>query len=139
MAYRNTDFWLNIAIVVIGKMIPDHDRDRRSWDFQSMILSDRRSWFGKMIVSDRRSQKKVSCLTLAYILIFETYFFLISNILEIKCGWLHTYLVEFQITAELVNDEVNSIKLQISLNGNIFHHRNIIPVFPTVCSANPHQ
>ena len=76
---------------------------------------------------------------IAYILIFETYFFLISNILEIKCGWLHTYLVEFQITAELVNDEVNSIKLQISLNGNILHHWNVIPAFPTVCSSNTHQ
>ena len=29
-----------------------------------MIVSDRRSQFGKMIVSDRRSQKKVSSLTL---------------------------------------------------------------------------
>ena len=29
-----------------------------------MIVSDRRSWFGKMIVSDRRSRKKVSSLTL---------------------------------------------------------------------------
>ena len=45
-------------------MIADHDRDRRSRDFQNMIVSDRRSWFGKMIVSDRRSQKKVSSLTL---------------------------------------------------------------------------
>ena len=33
-------------------------------DFQTMIVSDCRSWFGKMIVSDRRSQKKVSSLTL---------------------------------------------------------------------------
>ena len=46
-------------------MIADHDRDRQSRDFQNMIVSDRRSWFGKMIVSDRRSQKKVSCLTLS--------------------------------------------------------------------------
>ena len=45
-------------------MIADHDRDRQSRDFQNMIVSDCRSWFGKMIVSDRRSQKKVSCLTL---------------------------------------------------------------------------
>ena len=45
-------------------MIADHDRDRRSRDFQNMIVSDRRSWFGKVIVSDRRSRKKVSCLTL---------------------------------------------------------------------------
>ena len=45
-------------------MIADHDRDRQSRDFQNMIVSDRRSWFGKMIVSDRRSRKKVSCLTL---------------------------------------------------------------------------
>ena len=26
-------------------------------DFQTMIVSDCRSWFGKMIVSDRRSRK----------------------------------------------------------------------------------
>ena len=45
-------------------MIADHDHDRRSRDFQNMIVSDRRSWFGKIFVSDRRSQKKVSCLTL---------------------------------------------------------------------------
>ena len=45
-------------------MIADHDRDRQSRDFQNMIVSDRRSWFGKMIVSDCRSRKKVSCLTL---------------------------------------------------------------------------
>ena len=45
-------------------MIADHDRDRQSRDFQNMIMSDRRSWFGKMIVSDCRSQKKVSFLTL---------------------------------------------------------------------------
>ena len=45
-------------------MIADHDRDRQSRDFQNMIVSDRRSWFGKMIVNDRRSRKKVSCLTL---------------------------------------------------------------------------
>ena len=45
-------------------MIADHDRDRQSRDFQNMIVSDRRSWFGKMIVSDRRSRKKVSSLTL---------------------------------------------------------------------------
>ena len=50
--------------IMIGEMIADHDRDRQSWDFQNMIVSDRRSWFGKMIVSDRRSRKKVSCLTL---------------------------------------------------------------------------
>ena len=49
---------------MIGEMIADHDRDRQSRDFQNMIVSDRRSWFGKMIVSDRRSRKKVSCLTL---------------------------------------------------------------------------
>ena len=47
-------------------MIADHDCDRRSRDFQNMIVSDRRSWFGKMIVSDRRSLKKVSCPTLHY-------------------------------------------------------------------------
>ena len=45
-------------------MIADHDRDRQSQDFQNMIVSDRRSWFDKMIVSDCRSRKKVSCLTL---------------------------------------------------------------------------
>ena len=45
-------------------MIADHDCDRQSRDFQNMIVSDCRSWFGKMIVSDRRSRKKVSCLTL---------------------------------------------------------------------------
>ena len=49
---------------MIGEMIADHDRDRQSRDFQNMIVSDRRSWFGKMIVCDRRSRKKVSCLTL---------------------------------------------------------------------------
>ena len=49
---------------MIGEMIADHDRDCQSRDFQNMIVSDRRSWFGKMIVSDRRSRKKVSCLTL---------------------------------------------------------------------------
>ena len=47
--------------------------DRRSWswvivdtfssDFQTMIVSDCRSWFGKMIVSDHRSRKKVSSPT----------------------------------------------------------------------------
>ena len=36
-------------------MTVDHDRDRRLQDFQNMIVSDHRSWFGKMIVSDRRS------------------------------------------------------------------------------------
>ena len=51
---------------MIGEMIADHDRDRQSQDFQNMIVSDRRSWFGKMIVSDRRSRKKVSCLTLGF-------------------------------------------------------------------------
>ena len=45
-------------------MIADHDRDRQSRDFQNMIMSDHRSWFGKMIVSDCRSRKKVLCLTL---------------------------------------------------------------------------
>ena len=45
-------------------MIADHDRDGQSQDFQNMMVSDRRSGFGKMIVSDRRSRKKVSCLTL---------------------------------------------------------------------------
>ena len=52
-------------------MISNHDRDRRSRDFQNMIVSDRRSQFGKMIVSDRRSQKKVSSLTLVVIMFFE--------------------------------------------------------------------
>ena len=28
-------------------------------DFQTMIVSDCRSWFGKMIVSDQRSRKKI--------------------------------------------------------------------------------
>ena len=42
----------------------DRKNDRRSWDFQNMIVSDCRSLFGKMIVSDCRSWKKVSCLTL---------------------------------------------------------------------------
>ena len=61
---KNCHFrWLHI-FKVIGKSIADHDRDRRSWDFQNMIVSDCRSQFGKMIVSDRRSQKKVSSLTL---------------------------------------------------------------------------
>ena len=52
------------TFIVIGTMIADHDCDRQSRDFQNMIVSDRRSWFGKMIVSDRRSLKKVSSLTL---------------------------------------------------------------------------
>ena len=47
-------------------MIANHDCDRQSRDFQNMIVSDRRSWFGKMIVSDRRSRKKVSSLTLDF-------------------------------------------------------------------------
>ena len=55
--------WLHIY-KVIGKSIADHDRDRRSWDFQNMIVSDCRSLIGKIIVSDCRSWKKVSCLTL---------------------------------------------------------------------------
>ena len=63
---KNCHFrWLHI-FKVIGKSIADHDRDCRSWDFQNMIVSDRRSQFGKMIVSDRRSQKKVSSLTLPH-------------------------------------------------------------------------
>ena len=49
---------------MIGEMIANHDCDRQSRDFQNMIVSDRRSPFGKMIVSDHRSQKKVSFLTL---------------------------------------------------------------------------
>ena len=52
--------------IVIGEMIADHDRDRLSWDFQIVIVSDRRSWFCKMIVSDRRSQKKWSSPTLHF-------------------------------------------------------------------------
>ena len=38
-------------------------------DFQTMIVSDCRSWFGKMIVSDQRSRKKVSPLTLLRLMI----------------------------------------------------------------------
>ena len=49
---------------MIGEMIADHDRDRQSWDFQNMIVSDRRSQFSKMIESDRRSRKKWSSPTL---------------------------------------------------------------------------
>ena len=41
----------------MGKMIADHDRDGQSQDFQNMMVSDRGSGFGKMIVSDRRSRK----------------------------------------------------------------------------------
>ena len=59
-------------------MIADHDRDRQSRDFQNMIVSDRRSWFGKMIVSDRRSRKKVSCLTLISIIKFNNYVTLVA-------------------------------------------------------------
>ena len=68
--------------IVIGEMIADHDRDRLSWDFQIVIVSDRRSWFRKMIVSDHRSRKKWSGLTL-----------LISNYQCIlrKIVW-HTYI-----------------------------------------------
>ena len=43
---------------MIGEMIADHDRDRRSQDFEKVIMSDCGSQFGKMIVSDRGSQKK---------------------------------------------------------------------------------
>ena len=38
-------------------MIADHDHDRRSQDFEIVIVSDRGSRFSKMIVSDRGSQK----------------------------------------------------------------------------------
>ena len=42
---------------MIGKMIADHDRDLIVQDFEKVIMSDRRSQFGKSIVSDRRSQR----------------------------------------------------------------------------------
>ena len=42
---------------MIGKMIPNHDRDLIVEDFDKVIVSDRRSHYGKSIVSDRRSQK----------------------------------------------------------------------------------
>ena len=49
-----------INLEMIGQMIADHDRDRRSQDFEKVIMSDCGSQFGKMIVSDRGSQKKWS-------------------------------------------------------------------------------
>ena len=42
---------------MIGKMIADHDRDLIVEDFDKVIVSDRRSHYGKSIVSDRRSRK----------------------------------------------------------------------------------
>ena len=42
---------------MIGKMITDHDRDLIIEDFDKVIVSDRRSHYGKSIVSDRRSRK----------------------------------------------------------------------------------
>ena len=47
-----------INLEMIGQMIADHDRDRRSQDFEKVIMSDCGSKFGKMIVSDCGSQKK---------------------------------------------------------------------------------
>ena len=47
-----------INLEMIRQMIADHDRDRRSQDFEKVIMSDCGSQFGKMIVSDRGSQKK---------------------------------------------------------------------------------
>ena len=52
---------------MIGKMIADHDCDRQSWDFQNMIVSDHKLQFSKMIVSDRRSWKKWSSLTMVHV------------------------------------------------------------------------
>ena len=49
-----------INLEMIGQMIADHDCDRRSQDFEKVIMSDCGSQFGKMIVSDRGSQKKWS-------------------------------------------------------------------------------
>ena len=46
-----------INLEMIGPTIANHDRDRRSQDFEKVIVSDRRSQFGKSIVSDHRSQK----------------------------------------------------------------------------------
>ena len=43
---------------MIGPTIANHDRDRRSQDFEKVIVSDCGSQFGKMIISDRGSQKK---------------------------------------------------------------------------------
>ena len=63
-------------------MIADHDRDRRSRDFQNMIVSDRRSWFGKVIVSDRRSRKKVSCLTLGKAILINQFFYNNLNVVK---------------------------------------------------------
>ena len=42
---------------MIGKMIANHDRDMIVQDFTEVIVSDRRSQYGKMIISDLRSQK----------------------------------------------------------------------------------
>ena len=42
---------------MIGKMIADHDRDLIIEDFDKVIMSDRRSHYGKSIVSDGRSRK----------------------------------------------------------------------------------
>ena len=42
---------------MIGKMIANHDHDYKFQDFYKVIMSDRKSQYGKMIVSDLRSQK----------------------------------------------------------------------------------
>ena len=52
-----------INLEMIGQMIADHDRDRRSQDFEKVIMSDCGSQFGKMIVSDRGSQKVIEPIT----------------------------------------------------------------------------
>ena len=54
-----------INLEMIGQMIAIHDRDCRSQDFEKVIMSDCGSQFGKMIVSDRGSQKKWSNPSLA--------------------------------------------------------------------------
>ena len=48
---------LSGKLLMIDKMIADHDRDLIVQDFEKVIVSDRRSQFGKSIVSDRRSRK----------------------------------------------------------------------------------
>ena len=64
------EFLLWKAMLAIFKW---SENDRWSWlwvivdtfppDFQTMMVSDCRSWFGKMIVSDHRSRKKGSSPT----------------------------------------------------------------------------
>ena len=48
---------LSGKLLMIDKMIADHDRDLIVQDFEKVIVSELRSQFGKSIVSDRRSRK----------------------------------------------------------------------------------